>query len=121
MEPLNHKTTIPKQITLNCTQTKKFHFQEINKIIHFPPQQNHTKYRNYNIQVKTTKTINQPTPPTSLGDFLDTPEIENNYPHTVGYFKESTVQDGSFKPEYLELRKICTVEDFWMFLNAQNI
>jgi hypothetical protein len=39
----------------------------------------------------------------------------------VGYFKESTGESDSFKPEYLELRKIYTVEEFWLFLNACNI
>ena len=107
----------------NFTQTKKFHFQEINKIIYFPPQQTNTKYCNYAVQIKTTKTINQATPTILLGEFLETPELENNYPHTVGYFKESTNgnEDNDFKPEYLEWRKIFTIEDFWLFLNAQNI
>jgi hypothetical protein len=107
----------------NCTQTKKFYFQEINKIIYFPSQQTNKKYRNYIVEIKTAKTINKPTPTVPLGEFLETPELENNYPHTVGYFKESTNESGTaeFKPEYLEWRRIFTIEDFWLFLNAQNI
>ena len=105
----------------NHAQFKKFHFQEIDKIIYFPLQGNQGKYRTYYVRLKTTKEINQKGAPALLGEFLDTHEIDNNYPHTVGYFKESNGEGECFKPEYLELRKICTVEEFWLFLNACNI
>lgn len=102
-------------------QTKKFYFQEIDKIICFPNQGNQGKYCNYHIQLKGKKIANQPGESAVLGEFLDSREIENNYPHTVGYYKEPTGEGASFKPEYLELRKICTVEEFWLFLNASNV
>ena len=56
-----------------------------------------------------------------LGDILENPEFEQRYPHTVGYFKHNTGNDAEFKPEYMELRKIRTIEEFWMFLNALNL
>ena len=127
IKSLNHKPNLSHADKLghpkNCIQTKKFHFQEINKIIYLLPQQNNKKYRNYTVQIKTAKTIDKPTPPIPLGEFLETPELENNYPHTVGYFKESTYEseNAEFKPEYLEWRRIYTIEDFWLFLNEQNI
>jgi hypothetical protein len=102
-------------------QTKKFFFLEIDKIVYFPIQGNRGKYSNYRVQLKTTKTINHLGITTILGEFLDGQEVENNYPHTVGYYKESTGEGASFKPEYLELRKICTIEEFWLFLNASNV
>jgi hypothetical protein len=56
-----------------------------------------------------------------LGDFLDSPEIEQKYPHTIGYFKVFSGKGKKFKPEYLELRVIKTVEELWLFLNALDI
>lgn len=114
-----NKTNLTTQ--QNHQQTKKFHFQEINKIIYFPLQGNQGKYRTYHVQIKPPETANQNGTQTILGEFLDSQEVENSYPHTVGYFKESTGEGDCFKPEYLELRKIYTVEEFWLFLNACNI
>jgi hypothetical protein len=108
-------------ISKNQEYSKKFYFQEIDKIIFFPLEGNKGKYRNYNVQTKTTKTISKPGLQTILGELLDSPEVENNYPHTVGYFKESAGEGSDFKPEYLELRKIRIVEEFWLFLNACNL
>jgi len=52
---------------------------------------------------------------------LDNPEFEQNYPHTVGYYKDSSGEGAKLDPEYLEIRKISTVEEFWLFLNAVDI
>jgi hypothetical protein len=101
--------------------TKKFYFQEIDKIIDFPNCGNKGKYCTYHIQLKSKENANRLGQLAILGDFLDSFEVDYNYPHTVGYFKEFTGEGASFKPEYLELRRICTVEEFWMFLNASNI
>jgi hypothetical protein len=103
------------------TQTKKFHFQEINKILQFQPQGNQGKYLGYQIQIKTPQTLSKPAPNISLCQFLESTEVEQNYPHTVGYYKESIGEGGSFNPQYLELRKIATIEEFWSFLNASNL
>lgn len=75
----------------------------------------------YHVSIKCKDTADSLLKLTVLGQFLECPEVENRYPHVVGYFKESGGEGSSFKPEYLEIRKICTVEDFWMFLNALNI
>jgi hypothetical protein len=101
--------------------TKKFYFQEINTIICFPNHGNRGKYCNYHVHLKSKETVNQAGKAAILGEFLDSPEIDNNYPHTVGYYKESTGEGASFQPEYLELRKIGTVEEFWLFLNASDV
>lgn len=73
------------------------------------------------MQLKSKENASQPGESTALGEVLDTQEIDCNYPHTVGYYKDSTGQGASFKPEYLELRKICSVEEFWIFLNTYDI
>ena len=101
--------------------TKSFHFQDINKIVIFPLEGNQGKYRNYNVQIKTVETFTQPAPPMALCEFLDSREVDNNYPHNVGYFKESTVQNQTFKPQYLTLRKIYSIEEFFLFLNEVSL
>ena len=101
--------------------TKKFYFQEINTIICFPNQGNRGKYCNYHVHLKSKETVNQAGKAAILGEFLDSPEVDNNYPHTVGYYKESTGEGAGFQPEYLELRIIRTVEEFWLFLNASDL
>jgi hypothetical protein len=85
-------------------------------------QGNAGKYRNYDIILVEGKTIEGKSEKiVKLGDFLDRPEIDQKYPHTVGYFKVSSGEKEDFKPEYLELREIKTLEDFWLFLNSVDI
>ena len=104
------------------SKTKKFHFQEIDWILYFPRQGNWRKYLNYSVMFKDRKRDRtRPAKRIKLGEVLDKPEIEGNYPHTVGFYKVSSGKGASFKPEYLELRIIQTVEEFWMFLNALDI
>ncbi len=104
------------------SQYKKFHFQEVDCLIYFSPNGNSGKYCNYNVVLVDRKTGKaQPEKVVKLGDFLDSPEIEQKYPHTIGYFKVSSGEKENFKPEYLELRVIRTVEEFWLFLNALDI
>ena len=102
-------------------ETKKFYFQEINQLIEFTNCINQGKYDKYKIKIKTRDTSDQAGKATTLGEFLESTLVDNNYPHTVGYFKESGGEGSNFNPEYLALRKICTIEEFWIFLNASNL
>jgi hypothetical protein len=103
-------------------ETKKFHFQEIDWVVYFPRYGNKGKYCNYSVTFRSRKKgTTHPRKRIKLGEVLDKPEIERNFPHTVGFYKVSSGKKASFKPEYLELRKIQTVEEFWMFLNALDI
>ena len=102
-------------------ETKKFYFQEIDQLIEFTNCINQGKYSKYKIQIKNRDTSNQAGKATTLGEFLESTLVDNNYPHTVGYFKESVGEGQSFMPEYLALRKVCTIEEFWVFLNASNL
>jgi hypothetical protein len=63
----------------------------------------------------------QPEQRVILGELLESVEFENQYPHTVGFYKDSSEDGAEFKPSYLELRIIRTIEDFWMFLNSLDI
>ena len=105
----------------NKRHTKNFYFQEIDQIIVFSNCGNQGKYATYNVKIKSKEEAKQTGKSAVLGEFLESEKIECNYPHTVGYFKDFTGEGLSFKPEYLELRKICYVEEFWLFLNACNI
>ena len=67
------------------------------------------------------KGTSQPGQRVNLGDLLESPEFEKHYPHTVGFYKDSSEDGAAFKPSYLELRIIRMVEDFWMFLNALDV
>ena len=67
------------------------------------------------------KGASQPGQQVNLGDLLESPEFEKRYPHTVGFYKDSSGGGEEFKPSYLELRIIRMLEDFWMFLNALDI
>jgi hypothetical protein len=103
------------------SQSKKFHFQEIDWVISFPVCGNKGKYREYAVVLFERGGGASEVKSLRLGEVLDRAEIDNQYPHTVGYYKTCAGQEAGFKPEYLELREIRTVEEFWAFLNAANL
>jgi hypothetical protein len=101
--------------------TKAFHFIEADWLIYFPACGNHGKYVGYSVFFSDRKSGSaQPVAHVCLGEVLDKPEISECYPHTVGYFKTSAKMVGS-APEYMELRIIRSVEEFWAFLNSLDI
>jgi len=105
------------------SETKKFHFVEMDWIVYFPRCGNKGKYLNYIVMlVDRKKEFNYSRKLLKLEEVLENPEFEKHYPHTVGYYKESPIkEDPKFKPEYLEIRRINTIEEFWRFLNALDI
>jgi hypothetical protein len=105
----------------NQQKTKNFYFEEIDQIIVFPACGNQGKYVTYKVQLKNKEKANHIGDSIVLGEFLESKKVDCNYPHTVGYYKDFSGEGESFKPEYLELRKIRFVEEFWLFLNACNI
>ena len=95
---------------------------EIGWIVSFPRYGNKGKYCDYSVILTDRKSgAAQPGKGVKLGQVLDDPEFEQNYPHTVGYYKDSSGEGAKLDPEYLEIRKISTVEEFWLFLNAVDI
>ena len=102
-------------------QFKKFHLQELDWLICFPDSGNHGKYRDYTVVFTDRKKKPTQEQCATLGEILERTEFEYHCPHTVGFFKNSTGEGAEFKPEYMEIRIIGTVEDFWLFLNALNI
>lgn len=94
------------------SRTKKFHFIEIDWVIYFPRHGNKGNYRDYNVSFRDRKKgATHARKGIKLGEVLDKPEVDRGYPHTVGFYKVSSGRGANFKPQYLELRKIGTVED----------
>lgn len=94
------------------SRPKKFHFQEIDWGIYLPRHGNKGKYRDYKVMFRDRKRgVTQQGKRINLGKVLDNTEIDRGYPHIVGFYKVSSGQGADFKPQYLELRKIATVED----------
>jgi hypothetical protein len=102
--------------------TKKFHFVEMDWLVYFPSWGNKGKYLSYNVVlIDRKKVAGQSEKLVKLAEVLENPEFEARYPHTVGYYKMASGEGAEFKPEYLEIRRINAVEEFWLFLNALDI
>jgi hypothetical protein len=99
---------------------KKFHFQELDWVISFPEKGNQgRKYLYYTVSFEDRKKGNLPQR-LCLADIFEAPEFENNFPYTVGFFKELKDVE-SCNPFYLEMRIIHSTEEFWKFLNDLDI
>jgi hypothetical protein len=95
---------------------------EIDWLVYFPNSGNKGKYRDYTVTfIDRRKGAPQAGKLVRLEDVIENREFENLYPHTVGFYKECSGEGAEFKPEYLEIRKINNVEEFWLFLNAVDI
>ena len=107
--------------TLN-NQLKKFFFQELGWLLCFPDSGNCGKYRDYTVVFRDMKKDkSEQEERVSLGKLMDKPEFEDHFPHTVGFFKNYSGEGAEFKPEYMEIRIVSNVEEFWLFLNALNL
>ena len=90
-------------------------------LISFPASGNEgKKYLYYSVVFKDRKKGNTKSQ-VSLMDIVDVAEFENNYPHTVGFFRESIDKDTNCGFNYLEIRVIRCIEEFWKFLNDLDI
>jgi hypothetical protein len=95
---------------------------EIDWIVSFPEHGNKGKYLNYSVifidrKKETGKSGNF----VKLVEVVENREFEDSYPHTVGFYKASSGEGVEFKPEFLEIRRINSVKDLWLFLNALDI
>jgi len=87
----------------------------------FPNSSNQGKYLDYSVLFTDRKKQPAQERRVRLGEILEKSELTNNFSHTVGFFKGSSGEVSKFKPEYMEIRFIGTIEDFWLLLNALNI
>lgn len=100
-------------------QYKVFHFQELDWLLYFPTKGNKGKYSGYSVLFKEKKETQ--TRQVVLGSVLERPEVEERYPHTVGFFKAHNDNEPDSAKRYMEIRKVQNVDDFWLFLNALNL
>jgi hypothetical protein len=99
---------------------KRFHFQEPDMIINFPKQGNECKkYLYYSVELTDLK--KNETAQMTLMEIVDRIEFEDNFPYTVGFFKDAIDEKNYLKKGYLEIRIVRSLEDFWKFLNDLNI
>lgn len=95
---------------------KKFHFQELDLVVSFPDEGNDgKKYNDYAVLVSSVKKKGKERN-CCLVDVVESSEFQC-FPHTVGFFKSETPSCS----DYLELRIIRCVEEFWKFLNDLNL
>jgi hypothetical protein len=103
------------------SHSKKFHLQELDWVLSFPDSGNKGKYLDYTVTFTDRKKKPTKERCLTLAEILGKTECEDRYPHTVGFFKNSPRTDDEFKPDYMEIRIITCIEDFWLFLNALNL
>lgn len=99
-----------------------FHFQELDWLLFFPSEGNHGKYSGYSVLFIDSrgKKTNQKTN-VLLGALLERREIDEHYPHTVGFFKSPSFAKADNGLCYMEIRIIHNLDEFWLFLNALDI
>ena len=101
-------------------QFKVFHFQELDWLLYFPSEGNKGKYCGYNVLLRERKKSGADGC-VRLGDVVERRELEEHYPHTVGFFKGSGEEGADCKPQYMEIRIVHNIDEFWFFLNALNL
>jgi len=106
-----------------CMKSSKFHFQEINWVIYFPSVGNEGRdYMKYGVAYRDRKRgVSQPGVRINLEDAVSKPEIQENYPHMVGYYLESSGKGQDWTPQYLEIRTVANIEEFFEFLDDLGI
>ena len=99
---------------------KNFHFQEMDWLITFPNAGNEgRKYLYYSVELANPKK-KQGKKQIRLTEIVDSTDFER-FPHTVGYFRGTVEENDASEFDYLEIRIIRSIEDFWKFLNDLNI
>ena len=101
----------------------KFHFKEINWIIYFPSTGNEgRRYQKYGVAYRDrVRGVTQSGVRINLEEVVSMPKIRENYPHTVGYYLDSSGKGQNWVPEYLEIRTIVNLEEFFSFLRDLKV
>ena len=100
-------------------KNSRFHFIEIDWLLYFPINGNEgRKYPMYGVAYRDRKKgVSQKGPRIYLEEVLNETEIREKYPHTVGYYVDSSGKGPTFKPKYEEKRIVKNVEEFYTFLS----
>lgn len=104
-------------------ESAKFHFKEIDWVIYFPSTGNEGRpYQKYGVAYRDRiRGVTQPGVRINLENVVSKREIQENYPHTVGYYFDSSGKGQSWTPKYLETRTIANLEEFLRFLHDLKI
>lgn len=103
--------------------SSKFHFKDIDWVIYFPSTGNEGRpHRKYGVAYRgRRKGVSQPGVRINLEDVIRKHEIQENYPHTVGYYLDSSGKGQNWTPQYLETRTVASLEQFLQFLRDLKI
>lgn len=106
-----------------CMKSSKFHFQEIDWVIYFPSIGNEGRdYMKYGVAYRDRKRgVSQPGVRINLEEVMRQREIQENFPHTIRYYLDSSGKGQSWAPKYLETRTIANLEEFFRFLDDLRI
>jgi hypothetical protein len=101
----------------------KIHFVNIDWVIYFSVPGNEGRpYAWYDVSCRDGKKGLFPRGRRmNLGDLMALPKIRENYPHTVGYFTNSSGKGDGWTPKYLETREVRSKEEFYAFLRELGI
>ncbi len=96
----------------------KLHFFEINWVIYFPSTGNEERpLTKYGVAYRDrTYGKTQPGKRIDLIDVLSMPLIKNFYPHTIGWFKESSGKGRNWKAEYIDIKRINNEHELLEFI-----
>jgi len=101
----------------------KFHFQEIDWVIYLPSHGNEGRfYEKYGVAYRDRRRgRSQPGRKVNLKDVLSKSEIGKKYPHTVGFFLASSGKGSNWKPDYLRIKVIRKITEFYDFLRELGL
>jgi hypothetical protein len=101
----------------------KFHFQEIDWVIYLPGHGNEGRdYEKYGVAYRDRRRGRSQTGRrVSLKDALSKSEIRGKYPHTVGFFLASSGKGSSWRPDYLRVKKVRRIKEFYDFLKELSL
>lgn len=101
----------------------RFHFKEIDWVIYFPNTGNEGRpFKKYGVAYRNRiRGVTQPGVRVNLEDVVGKREFQENYPHTVAYYLDSSGKGQNWTPQYLETRSIANLEEFFSFLRDLNI
>jgi hypothetical protein len=102
-------------------QFKVFHFLELDWLLYFPAEGNRGEYCRYTVLLKRKGKENCEEQNVALGAVLERLELDEHYPHTVGFSKAASDEKPNAELRYMEIRRIHNVNEFWLFLNAVNL
>jgi hypothetical protein len=104
------------------THYKVFHFLELDWLLYFPVEGNRGEYFGYTILLNERKRKQKSQQnAVTLGSVLERVELDEHYPHTVGFSKAAPDDEANEELTYMEIRTIHNTHEFCLFLNALDL